>query len=92
MFQELENTSRNELAEKIVNLERQNADQIEAKSVEIITSAIQRYARNSISDVTTSVVTLPNEDLKGKIIGREGRNIRAFERLTGVEVVVDEKP
>ena len=92
MFQELENTSRNELAEKIVNLERQNADQIEAKSVEIITSAIQRYARNSISDVTTSVVTLPNEDLKGKIIGREGRNIRAFERLTGVEVVVDETP
>lgn len=92
MFKELEETSRSELAEKIVDLERRNEKQIEAKSVEIITSAIQRYARNAISDVTTSVVTLPNEDLKGKIIGREGRNIRAFERLTGVELVVDETP
>lgn len=92
MFRELEETSRNELADKMVELERKNADQIEAKSVDIITSAIQRYARNSIADVTTSVVTLPNEDLKGKIIGREGRNIRTFERLTGVEVIVDETP
>jgi len=60
--------------------------------MEVLTTAIQRYARNGIADITTSVVTLPDEELKAKIIGREGRNIRAFERLTGVEVIVDETP
>lgn len=92
MFKELEDTARGELAEKMASLEREKESEIEAKSVDIITSAIQRYARSSIADVTTSVVNLPNEDIKGKIIGREGRNIRTFERLTGVEVVVDETP
>ncbi len=92
IFEEVENASRTELAEKITKMERERVKEIEEKSVEIITSAIQRYARNSINDITTSVVTLPNEEIKGKIIGREGRNIRTFERLTGVEVVVDEAP
>lgn len=92
IFEEVENASRGELADKIAKMEREKMKEIEDRSVEIITSAIQRYARNSINDITTSVVTLPNEDIKGKIIGREGRNIRAFERLTGVEVVVDEAP
>ena len=60
--------------------------------MEIITSAIQRYSRSHISEATTSVFQLPNEDLKGKIIGREGRNIRTLERLCGVEIIVDETP
>jgi ribonucrease Y len=92
LFQEIEETSHRELAETIVKLEHERREEIEKKSVEIITTAIQRYARENIGDVTTSVVQLPNEDIKGKIIGREGRNIRTFERLTGVEVVVDETP
>ena len=92
LFQELEDVARDELARKISDLEKEKHEQIEAKSVEIITSAIQRYARSSISDVTTSVVNLPDEEIKGKIIGREGRNIRTFERLTGVEVIIDETP
>jgi len=92
IMKNIERDSHKELAEKIVTLEREKKNEIEAKSTEIITSVIQRYARNCIGDVTTSVVNLPNEDIKGKVIGREGRNIRTFERLTGVELIVDETP
>ena len=81
-----------EIGGVITRLERDRRDEIEKKSTEIITTAIQRYARECINDVTTSVVPIQNEEIKGKIIGREGRNIRAFERLTGVEVIVDESP
>ncbi len=92
IFEELETSYRKDLTNDIARLERDRRDAIEAKGMEILETAIQRYARNSIADITTSVVNLPDEDLKAKIIGREGRNIRAFERLTGVEVIVDETP
>lgn len=92
LFEELEAQHRDELAQIFIRQEKENVEQVEAKSLEIITSAIQRYARNHIADVTTTAVNLPNEDIKGKIIGREGRNIRTFERLTGVEIIVDETP
>ncbi len=92
MFEEVEQSAREELKEQLIRLEREKMETIEAKALEVITSSLQRYARNSISDVTTSVVNLPNEEIKGKIIGREGRNIRTFERLTGVEVIVDDTP
>ena len=81
-----------DLAYAIQKLEQERRESIEKKSLEIITTAIQRYARSHVADVTTSVFQLPNEELKGKIIGREGRNIRTLERLTGVEVIVDETP
>ena len=80
------------MGRKLAELEREKKEAIEAKSAEIITSAIQRYSRSIVSDVTTTAVNLPDEEIKGKIIGKEGRNIRAFERLTGVEVVIDETP
>ncbi len=92
IFQDVEAESREGLADVVSKLERERQKEIEDKSVEMITSSIQRYARNCIADITTSTVNLPNEDIKGKIIGREGRNIRAFERLTGVELIVDESP
>lgn len=92
IFEELETSYRKDLTNDIARLERERRDAIEAKGMEILETAIQRYARNSIADITTSVVNLPDEELKAKIIGREGRNIRAFERLTGVEVIVDETP
>jgi ribonuclease Y len=57
-----------------------------------MTTAVQRYARSHISEITTSTVNLPSDELKGRIIGKEGRNIRTLERLTGVEVIVDETP
>lgn len=81
-----------ELALTIQKLEKERREAIEKKSNEIITVALQRYARSHIAEVTTSVFHLPDEDLKGKIIGREGRNIRTLERLTGVEIIVDETP
>ncbi|MFA6407505.1 MAG: ribonuclease Y [Candidatus Paceibacterota bacterium] len=92
VMKEFEDSHRNELAVLMARLEHEKHSEIEAKTSEIITTAIQRYARESINDVTTSMVPLPNEEIKGKIIGREGRNIRTFERLTGVEVIIDETP
>ena len=92
MFEEIETSAKQDLATSLAKLEREREEEIEKKANEIITTAIQRYSRNAITDVTTSVVGLPDEDIKAKIIGKEGRNIRAFERLTGVEVIVDETP
>jgi ribonuclease Y len=92
MFEEIETSAKQDLATSLAKLERERKEEIEKKANEIITTAIQRYSRNAITDVTTSVVGLPDEDIKAKIIGKEGRNIRAFERLTGVEVIVDETP
>jgi len=81
-----------ELSKSLQKLERDRREEIEKKSLDIITASIQRYARSHVADVTTSVFQLPNEELKGKIIGREGRNIRTLERLTGVEFIIDETP
>jgi ribonucrease Y len=81
-----------DLSKKIQELEHIEREEIEKKSLEIITGAIQRYARSHVAELTTSVFHLKNEDLKGKIIGREGRNIRALERTTGVEIIMDEAP
>jgi len=92
LLEVLEKESREELTEALLKLEKEKQTQLEAKALEIITSVIQRYARDHVADVTTSVVSLPNEEIKGKIIGREGKNIRAFEYLTGVEVIIDETP
>jgi ribonucrease Y len=92
LFEEVREEHKEALARAISDLTREREEEIEKKSVELITSAIQRYSRAHVSDITTSVFTLPSEDLKGKIIGREGRNIRALERLTGVELIIDETP
>jgi ribonuclease Y len=81
-----------ELAQTIQQLEGERKEEVEKRSLDIITKSIQRYARSHVADITTSVFHLPNEELKGKIIGREGRNIRTLERATGVEVIVDETP
>ncbi|MDO8443327.1 MAG: ribonuclease Y [bacterium] len=81
-----------ELAKALQKLEKERREEIEKKSLDIITSAIQRYSRSHVADITTSVFQLQDEELKGKIIGREGRNIRTLERLTGVEFIIDETP
>ena len=76
----------------IQKLIRERKEEIEKKSVEIMTTAMQRLSRSHVAEVTTSIFNLEDEDLKGKIIGREGRNIRALERETGAEFIVDEAP
>ncbi|HEY4526116.1 MAG TPA: ribonuclease Y [Candidatus Paceibacterota bacterium] len=92
LFVKIKSESSQELAQTLQKIEKERHDEIEKKSMEIITIALQRYARSHISEATTTIFPLEDEELKGKIIGREGRNIRALERATGVEFVIDEAP
>jgi len=78
--------------EKIRKLEEAGFEKYEKKAKEIVALAIQKYALSQAQELTTTTVNLPNEEIKGRIIGKEGRNIRTLEKLTGVEIVVDETP
>jgi ribonuclease Y len=92
LFEEVREKSKEDLALSLQKLYNEQHDEYEKKANEIITIALQRYARSHVSELTTTVFPLVNEEFKGKIIGREGRNIRAIERATGVEFVIDETP
>jgi len=92
LFNKLEVAHRQEITELLKRMEKEKRDEIEKQALDILETAIQRFGRSVSSEVTTSNFTIPNEELKGKIIGREGRNIRTLERLTGVEVIIDETP
>jgi len=81
-----------DLAQLIQKMDRENREEIEKKAADIITTALQRYARSHVSEITTTMFPIADEEIKGKIIGREGRNIRALERATGVEFIIDEAP
>jgi ribonucrease Y len=89
---QMKDKHKEELTTTLQKLEKERRDEVEKRAVDIITVALQRYARSHVSELTTTVFHLGDEDLKGKIIGREGRNIRALERATGVEFVIDETP
>ncbi len=92
LFEKIREKRGEDLAAYVQKLDKENKEQVEKKSLDVITTALQRYARSHVSELTTTVFHLPDEELKGKIIGREGRNIRALERATGVEFVIDETP
>lgn len=81
-----------ELGQVIQKFEKERRDEVEKRALDIITVALQRFARSQVAELTTTTFPIENEELKGKIIGREGRNIRALERATGVEFVIDEVP
>ena len=81
-----------ELISKINKLGRENNTEIEKKARDLITMAVQRFASSQVADITTTIVSLPSDDVKGKIIGKEGRNIKTIERLTGVDIIIDETP
>lgn len=87
-----EETYQEDLSSTLRKMERDRRESIERKAVEIISTVLQRYSRSHVGSLTTSVVHLPSEEIKGRIIGREGRNIRHFEHLTGVELIMDEAP
>jgi ribonucrease Y len=89
---EAEKEGRSDMARIIRQIEAEARVEGEKRAREIIADAIQRVASEHVSEVTTSVVILPNEEMKGRIVGRNGRNIRAFEQVAGVDVIVDDTP
>ncbi len=81
-----------EVGTRILKHERQLAETCEQKSREILLMTMQRFAASYTADSTTSTVDIPSDEMKGRIIGREGRNIRAFEKETGIDVIIDDTP
>ncbi len=92
LLAEVEKDSRNDMARIIRQVENEAREEGERRARDLITTAIQRVASEHVSEVTTSVVPLPSDEMKGRIIGRNGRNIQAFEQIAGVDVIVDDTP
>jgi ribonuclease Y len=92
LLKRLEDECRHECGEMIQRITDQAQEEAKDKSRQIILQAIQRYAADQTSDHTVSTVEIPSDDMKGRVIGREGRNIRSFEKTTGVDVIIDDTP
>ncbi|MBU3964163.1 ribonuclease Y [Patescibacteria group bacterium] len=92
LLERIEKEAQKEMLERMMRLERDGSEKLKERAKEIVALAIQRCALPQAQDTTTTTVNLPSDKIKGRIIGKEGRNIKAFEKATGVEVVVDETP
>ena len=92
LLKNLEDDLTHEKAVKIMEFEQKTKDEADTLAREIVATAIQRCAADHAAEATVSVVSLPNDEMKGRIIGREGRNIRALETITGVDLIIDDTP
>jgi ribonucrease Y len=92
LLQLAEEQNKDWMAKNLKRLEQEGKEDLEKKARNIMTLALQRYAGSHAMETTTSTVAIPSDELKGRIIGREGRNIKTLERLTGIEIIVDDTP
>ncbi len=92
LLKDIERKYEEDILIKIQKLENSNEEKLETRARDILATSIQRLAASTASEMMTTIVSIPNNDIKGKIIGKEGRNIRAFERAAGVELIVDDTP
>src|SRR3989344_4098138 len=92
LLQLTEEENREIIAQRIAKLEKEGKEELEKRSLDLMTQVIQKYAGSHASEVTTSTISIPSDEVKGRIIGREGRNIKTLEKLTGVEIIVDDTP
>jgi ribonucrease Y len=92
LIKEIEEKFEEDVTVRMQKLENSGVEKIESRAKEILTTSIQRLANSVSSEVFSTTVTIPSDEIKGKIIGKEGRNIKAFERVSGVEIIVDDTP
>jgi len=92
LLKDVEKKYEEDLVVRIQKLENSNEEKLDRRAKDILSTSIQRLASSTASELMTTVVSIPNNEIKGKIIGKEGRNIRAFERAAGVEIIVDDTP
>ncbi len=92
LIKSVEDDAREDIVVRMHKLETQATDTLERRAKDILATVIQRLASSSTPEIMSTTVTIPSDDVKGKIIGKEGRNIRAFERMAGVELIVDDTP
>jgi len=92
LFKRIEQTSQEALMNRIMKLQKDGGEELEAKATDIMVVSMQRTASSHASETTSTAVSIPSDEMKGRIIGKEGRNIKTIEKMTGCEIIIDETP